>query len=184
MRARLALFATIALMAACASRPAVPRITRRAWTNAAARAEELAAAQQFTQADSVLQAFAVEHPRSADTLGALFLRALYQADPANPTADGVTQALALLDRYLAAAPPQPQRYEAQAVRRLAELRAAPPVVRVDTVRVVDSAAVRTAVARDGEARERLHADEQALLRDSLTRATAELERIRRRLARP
>ena len=184
MRARLALFATLMVAAACASRPSVPGITRRAWTTAAAQAEELAAAQQFTQADSVLQAFAAEHPRSADTLSALYLRALYQADPANPATDGVTQALALLDRYLAAGPPQPQRYEAQAVRRLAELRTVPPVVQVDTVRVVDSTAVRTAVARESETLARLHADELTLLRDSLTRATAELERIRRRLARP
>lgn len=183
MRGRLALLAASLVAAACASRPHVP-LTRRAWPTALARAEAFAAAQQFPQADSVLQAFAAEHPRSADTLTALFFRALYHADPANPAEGGVAESLALIDRYLAAATPQPHRYEAQAVRRLAELRSVPPVVRVDTVLVVDTAAVRAAVARDAEARERLHAEQTQLLRDSLTRATAELERIRRRLARP
>ena len=184
MRGRLALLAAVVLAAACASRPVVPGTTRRAWNSALAVADQYAAAGQFIAADSVLQTFTIEHPRSADTLSALFFRALYQADPANPAPDGVTEAVTLLDRYLAAAASHPYRYEAQEVRRLAELRARPPIVRVDTVLVVDSSAVRTAVARDAEARERTHGEQVQLLRDSLTRATAELERIRRRLARP
>lgn len=184
MRAGLLAIAGVALAAACASRPIVPGTTRRAWNNALARSEQYAAAGQFIAADSVLQTFAIEHPRSPDTLSVLYFRALYQADPANPVPDGVAEAMTLLDRYLAGAPPQPLRYEAQAVRRLAELRQRPPIVRVDTVVVVDSNAVRTAVARDAEARDRAHGEQAQLLRDSLTRATAELERIRRRLARP
>lgn len=184
MRPRLTLLAAVLLAAACASRPIVPGSTRRAWNNALAQAEQYAAAGRFIAADSVLQRFTTEHPRSADTLSALYFRGLYHADPLNPVPDGVAEAVLLFDRYLAGVPPQPLRYEAQAVRRLAELRAQPPVVRVDTVLVVDSGAVRAAVAREAEARERVHAEQTQLLRDSLTRATAELERIRRRLARP
>ena len=183
MRAGLALLASVVLAAGCASRPLVSG-SRRAWSSALTQAEQLAAANQFAQADSVLQAFAAAHPNSADTITVLFYRALYNADPANPAADGVAQAAALIERYLSANAPHPHHYEALALRRFAELRSRPPIVRVDPVRTVDTAAVRNAVAREVEARERTRDEETQRLRDSLTRATAELDRIRRRLARP
>ena len=65
---------------------------------------------------------------------------------------------------------------------MAVYRAAPPVVRRDTVLALDSAALRAAVAREVEARDRVRDAEAQTLRDSLARTTAELERIRRRLA--
>jgi hypothetical protein len=183
MRAALALLASVVLAAGCASRPHIPG-ARRAWSNALTEAGQYAAANEFARADSVLQAFAAAHPTSADTVTVLFYRALYSVDPANPAEDGVATATALIDRYLAANTAHPHRYEALALRRFAELRSRPPVVRVDTVRTIDTAAVRSAVAREVEARDRTRDEEAQRLRDSLTRATAELDRIRRRLARP
>ena len=160
-------------------RPALPW---RAWPAAQAAAAEEATAGRYDSADSVLLAFVERHPNSPDTLDALFWRAAYLADPANSAPAAATTALELLDRYLAAQVPQPRRYEAGLLRRLAELRAAPPPVPRDTVRAVDTVAVRAAVAREVELREKLHAEEMSRLRDSLARTTAELERIRRRLA--
>lgn len=183
MRRRLSLVALVVLVAACASRPLAPR-SRRAWAAALASAEGYAAENQFAQADSVLRSFVYLHPTAPDTLDALFWRALYAADPANADSAGLDTAFALVDRYLAATGPQLRRYEAQLARRFAELRRRPPEVRVDTVRVVDTAAVRAGIAREVAARDRLREEDAQKLRDSLNRVTAELERIRRRLARP
>ena len=183
MRSRLLVVALAALAAGCASRPRTPG-PRRAWTAALAAASTYAAENQFDAADSVLRGFVDAHPASPDTLDALFWRALYRADPANPADSSATDAQALVDRYLAAGGPQRMRYEALALRRFTELRLRPVEVRVDTVRVVDTAAVRAAVVREVTARDRVHDEEMQILRDSLARATGELERIRRRLARP
>lgn len=183
MRFWVALLAAVVFASGCGPRRIVPT-PRRGWLNALDVAQEYAAAGQFAAADSVLQTFTLEHPRSADTLSVLFYRALYQADPANSTEGGPAEAVALLDRYLAATAEQPQRYDALALRRFAELRAQPPVVRVDTVRTIDSTAIRAAVAREVDAHIRARDEETLRLRDSLARATAELDRIRRRLARP
>ncbi len=183
MRGRLHVLAVVAFAAGCASRPLAP-MAGRAWTATLTEAEQYALAGEFTRADSVLGAYAVEHPRSPDTLSVLFWRALYRADPANPDEAGAAVASALLDRYLSAEATQPHRYEAQALRRLIAIGRRAPVVRVDTLRTVDTAAVRAAVAREVEARNRTRELEIQPLRDSLARTTAELERIRRRLAEP
>lgn len=183
MRAPFVVLGAIALAGGCASRPLAPTALRP-WTSALVAAQEYAGMSRFEEADSVLQAFAATYPTSADTLDVLFWRAFYRADPANPADGALAEATALLERYLNAQAPQPYRYEAQALQRFAAIRALPPEVRVDTVVTIDTLAVREAVTREVEARDRLHEEEAQVLRDSLTRATAELERIRRRLSPP
>ena len=183
MAARLLLVVLVAVAAGCASRT-ISTAPRRAWAAALAEAAGYAAENQFEPADSVLRAFVTAHPESPDTLDALFWRAVYRADPANPGDSGAIQAQQLLDQYLASTAPQHLRYQAQALRRLTEVRLRPPIVQVDTLREVDTVGVRTAVAREVAARDRVRDEETQVLRDSLTRVTAELERIRRRLARP
>jgi lipoprotein-anchoring transpeptidase ErfK/SrfK len=178
------LAALAAFTSACAAARPLAKRPPRAWAVALAEADSYAAAEQFARADSVLASYAAAHPTSPDTLDVLFWRALYHADPANPEEGALSEALDLIDRYLRARAPQPHLYEATALRRFAQIRDRAPIVRVDTVRAIDSAAIRVAVAREVEARQRVHDEDAQRLRDSLARTTAELERIRRRLAPP
>lgn len=172
----------VVLLAACASRPVKPE-PQRAWTAALAAADAEAGAGRYATADSMLERFAVDNPTSPDTLEALFWRALYLVDPANPSPAGSAAATPMIDRYFAAATPADQYWrQAEVIRRFAAIQAAPPVIQVDTVRIVDSVAVRRIVAREVEARGRALEGDLQQLRDSLTRTAAELDRIRRRLA--
>jgi hypothetical protein len=177
-----ALAVVVSIGAACTPRAPLPRLPRRALAGALAAAELEVSAGRYVAADSILADFAATHATSGDTLNVLFWRALYLLDPANPTPGAPASALTLIDRYLAADATQDQRTEAQVLRRVAAFRVAPPPVRRDTVLALDTAALRAAVARETEARDRARDDESRALRDSLARTTAELERIRRRLA--
>jgi hypothetical protein len=122
-------------------------------------------------ADRALTAFAQRYPGSPEAAEVTYWRALLKLDPANAAA--VRESITMLESYLAAAPAGAHRTEAGALRRLglaleqrnAALAAIPPA---PTARPEDK-------ARD---------DEIARLRDELSKANAELERIRRRLARP
>jgi hypothetical protein len=183
MPRRAVLLGAIALGAACASRPvSTPEPEVTAWAAALATADREAALGRYAAADSVLESFHAAHPSSPDTLELLLRRALYLIDPGNPDERSAARALPLLDRYLGAEIPEHRRAEIDVVRRLAAVRTAPVQVRVDTVALVDTVAARAAVSREIETRERLRDEELLRLRDSLTRTTAELERIRRRLA--
>ena len=184
MRERVVVFACIGIAAACASRPRRAAESEEPWPIARAAAATEAAAGRFAAADSVLTAFGTAFPASADTVEALFWRAVYIVDPANESAAGPNAALPLLDRYLSGPVAPDRRYEAELLRRIAILRATPPEVRVDTVVKVDTSAARAAVTREFEARDRVREEELVGLRDSLARTVAELERIRRRVAPP
>lgn len=176
-------WAAAALAAGCAARPKPRTGPSPEWIAALSAAELEATAGRFGAADSVLASFAAAHSASPDTLDALFWRAMYLADPANRADSAATAAISFVERYLNAQAPQPRRYEAEVIRRVVALRNAPPRVRVDTVTVVDSSAARAAAAaRELEARDKLREEELQRLRDSLARTTAELDRIRRRLA--
>jgi hypothetical protein len=170
-----------AALAACAAR-APRRPTTSPWSEALATAQLEVAAGRFGAADSVLASFAANNPASADTAEALFWRALFLADPTNPADSTSTAVVAFIDRFLAAQPAPPRRYEAELIRRYALIRATPPEVRVDTVATLDTATLRATVAREVGARDRVRDEEAQRLRDSLDRTTAELDRIRRRLS--
>jgi hypothetical protein len=126
---------------------------------------------RLAAAEKALTDFAQRFPGSPEAAEVPYWRAVLTLDPANATS--MRQSMAMLDTYLASAPSGMHRLEAATMRRLglaleqrnAALAAIPPAV----------------VPRpDDKARE----EEVQKLRDELAAANAELDRIRRRLARP
>jgi hypothetical protein len=123
------------------------------------------------EADRALLAFAQRFPGSPEAAEVTYWRALLKLDPNSPAA--VRESITMLESYLATAPAGTHRTEAAVLRRLAlaleqrntALAAVPPVA---------------AARPDDKARD----EEINRLRDELSKANAELDRIRRRLARP
>jgi len=141
------------------------------WPAVYARAMADANESRTTEADRALSAFAQRYPSSPEASEVMYWRALLKLDPANSTA--VRESITMLESYLATAPAGTHRTEAGVLRRLAlalEQRNA-------TIAAIPPA---TAVRPEDKARD----DEIARLRDELSKANAELDRIRRRLARP
>jgi hypothetical protein len=121
-------------------------------------------------AESALVDFARRFPGSPEAMEVPYWRAVIELDPAN--AEASHEALALLQRYLAEAPSGLHRAEAATLVRLQQALDARAAVAAQT----PSAAVRPD--------DRAHDEELQRLRDELARANAELDRIKRRLARP
>jgi hypothetical protein len=123
------------------------------------------------EADRALSAFERRYPGSPEAAEVAYWRALLKLDPNNAAA--VRESVTMLESYLATAPSGTHRTEAAVLRRLglaleqrnAALAAVPPVA---------------AVRPEDKARD----EEITRLRDELSKANAELARIRRRLARP
>ncbi|MBC7674323.1 MAG: hypothetical protein H7247_18035 [Polaromonas sp.] len=143
---------------------------RTEWTPVLLQAAQEAGAGRYGVADKILADFAVRYPASAEATEAMYWRALYKIDPSNQTG-GPKDAGALLDGYLASSATM-HRTEVQTLRRLASA--------LD-VRAAAAAPVKVDVAKpDDKAR-----DEEILrLKDELSKATSELDRIKRRLALP
>jgi len=126
---------------------------------------------RLAAADRALTEFAQRFPAAPEAAEVPYWRALLKLDPSNPTL--MRESLAMLEAYLANTPSGVHRLEAATIRRLgvtlegrnAALAAIPPVP-----------ADRPEDKAQGE--------EVLRLRDELTKANAELARIRRRLARP
>jgi hypothetical protein len=141
------------------------------WPVVYARVIADASESRTVEADRELAAFAQRFPGSPEASEVTYWRALLKLDPNN--APAIREAIVMLEAYLASAPAGAHRTEAEVLRRLglaleqrnAALAAIPPV---------------PAVRPEDKAR-----DEEILrLRDELSKANAELARIRRRLARP
>ena len=143
---------------------------RTEWTPLLLQAAQEAGAGRYGGADKILADFAVRYPASAEATEAMYWRALYKIDPSNP-AGGPKDAGVLLDGYLASGATM-HRTEVQTLRRLANT--------LET-RVAAAAPAKGEVVKiDDKAR-----DEEILrLKDELTKATSELDRIKRRLALP
>ena len=143
---------------------------RTEWAPVVVQAAQEAGAGRYAGADRLLTDFAVRYPASAEATEAMYWRAIYKLDPGNASG-GPKEAGALLDGYIASGATV-HRTEVQALRRVAtalEARAAAPApVKVEVVKPDDK-------ARD---------DEIARLKDELSKATTELDRIKRRLAQP
>ena len=141
------------------------------WPTVYARAMTAAGEARQPDAERSLTEFANRFPGSPEAAEVPYWRALLKLDPGNPAA--LRESMTLLDAYLANAPAGTHRAEAAALRRLglaleqrnAALAAMPPA---GTPRPEDK-------ARD---------DEIQKLRDELSKANAELDRIRRRVSRP
>lgn len=182
---RAAVAMAAAILAACSlgRTPPPPRpltaaeAARAEWPRELALVQAAAMRNDHPLADSVLRGFSARYPGTEEAADALFWRALLRLDPAaarDAAHDPVREAATILDAYLAGGVAQPRYVEAATLRRLASL--------LDSLRVAaggqrgmpSAAALRDTVkARD---------DELAKLRQELQQTTAELERIRRRLA--
>jgi hypothetical protein len=167
----------------------------RAWPGVLSRAQHSAARGEFDAADSALTDFATRYPTSDEALETSYWRALFELDPSN-RAESVSDAISLLDAYLAATRPREHVVEANTMRRVAgqldalnrlaasaiaqakDANAAAAIARalsdarIETPR---AAAESTSTSADAEIKR---------LKDELAKANAELERIRRRLAQP
>jgi outer membrane protein assembly factor BamD (BamD/ComL family) len=144
---------------------------RTEWPTVYARVIADSSQSRTGEADRELSAFERRYPGSPEAAEVAYWRALLKLDPNNAAA--VRESITMLESYLATAPAGTHRTEAAVLRRLglaleqrnAALAAVPPVA---------------AVRPEDKARD----EEITRLRDELSKANAELARIRRRLARP
>lgn len=144
------------------------------WPTVSAQATQEAQAGRYGVADRLLADFASRYAGTEPAAEAQFWRALYRLDPANQSANP-KEAAAMFDGYLASPVAGSRRSEALVLRRVAAaLDARPAVVTVTTP------APAAAAKPDNSAKD----DEIARLKDDLSKANAELERIKRRLAAP
>lgn len=168
--------AALTAIAACVTprhspEPPPPPTAASEWPSTYVAAMGAARAGRLDSADHALTTFAQRYPGSAEAREVPYWRALLKLDSTRVA--GNREAVALLEGYLSDTASALHRTEAATLLRLqhaldaraAALAAQPP-----------AAVVRA----DDKARD----EEMQRLRDDLTRANAELERIKRRLARP
>lgn len=142
------------------------------WQATMAQSSQDASAGRYQAAERVLADFAARYPASNEATESMFWRALYKLDPGN-TAAAPRDAMVLLDGY-AQAPQAHHRGEGVVLRRVAATLDARVVAAVTAPPVA-------ALARPEDKAK----DEELLrLKDELAKTTAELERIKRRLASP
>jgi Sec-independent protein translocase protein TatA len=171
-----------------------------AWSRALATAESDANVSEFAAADSVLAAFAVDHPGTPEALETAYWRAIFKMDPTNPDLSLPT-AMASLDGYLSDPRAQQHVVEAKSLRRMAGQLAGLTRVAVgaiaeakDATATASSAKAEASNAKSEAANARAEAAKAApdtdsdaeikRLKSELAKANAELDRIRRRLAQP
>lgn len=147
-------------------------------------AEAEVAAGRFGVADRMLADFAERRANTPEAAETALWRALFRLDPANLTA-GPQDALVLLDGYLNGPVSVAHPSAATALRRVAVQLDRPVVT---SASVSENAAGVSAVRADGKpeskADEKARDEEIRRLKEELSKANAELERIKRRLAPP
>jgi hypothetical protein len=168
--------AGLAVLAACTPprhvpEPPPPPTAASEWPATYVATMAAARAGHRDSADHALTTFAHRFPGSAEAREVPYWRALLKLDSAS--VGGNREAVALLQGYLADSAAVLHRIEAATLLRLQQA--------LDARAAAMAAQPPTAVARaDDRARE----EEMQRLREDLARANAELERIKRRLARP
>ncbi len=151
--------------------PVLPPVTAVSpWPGLLRQAQQAADAGDYATADRILAEYGVAHPKTPEGAEADFFRALFKADPPN-AASTIREQLGAFDAYLVGGSAQPHYTEAIVIRRLLESS--------DSLR-----ALVAAVRATQDARARVREDEIRRLTDVLEKTTAELERIKRRLAKP
>jgi hypothetical protein len=142
------------------------------------QAEREASALRFGMADRLLADFAETHANTPEAMETAYWRALFRLDPSNQTASP-RDAIALLDSYLGSSVAIAHPGSATALRRAAAALDRPAAVASGPV--TSGAAPSRAEARpDDKSRD----EEVQRLKDELAKATAELERIKKRLSQP
>lgn len=141
-----------------------------------AQASQDVLAGRYGVADRTLADFVQRYPESAEAADATLARALYKLDPANQSGTA-REAIALLEGYTTnPALDAPHRATAAALRRAAQALAERSTAAAPTV--------SPAAAPSSTAADKAKDEELARLKEELTKANAELERIKRRLATP
>jgi hypothetical protein len=133
---------------------------------------------RYGVADRLLAAFAETHANTPEAVETQYWRALFKLDPANQTATP-RDAIVLLDGYLGASVTIAHRGSASGLRR-----AAVALDRTQPVVAASPAPQATPAAGSAAPADKSRDEEVQRLRDELAKATAELERIRRRLSQP
>ena len=127
----------------------------------------------------MLADFAAQYPGTPQALAAIVRRALYKADPANPTATA-HDATVLLDSTLAMPLDSAGRADARALRRITMSLARAAALASSASESSTSSADSSARPDDAKS----SSDEVQRLRNELAKANAELERIKKRVAQP
>jgi TolA-binding protein len=165
----------------------------REWPATLELARNQALVGRFGAADTALADFASRYPGSAETLETAYWRALFAMDPTN-THCSVPNAMALLDAYLGDIRPRQHVAEATTIRRVAGqvdalsklaanamAQANAATATAATAKAQASDATARAEAAKGEVTSSQDAEIKRL-RDELTKANTELERIKKRLS--
>jgi hypothetical protein len=143
-------------------------------TTTIAQAATEASAGRYGVADKLLSDYSTRYPATAEAADATYWRALFKLDPANPNASP-RDAAQLLDTYIATNLGT-HKAEAQALRRVAGAIEARAIAATNSI---------TAPKMELPKPEDLAKDEELRrVKEELAKATAELERIKRRLAQP
>lgn len=169
---RRALIAIAFIAVACAKSPsAVAPPPAAEFANAIESARIKVDAGDYLAADRVLSDYALRHQGTSEAREISFWRAMYIVDPANHTAS-IAQGIRALDIYLATEGAIWYRPQAEVLRRTALV--------IQSVR--QAQAPKQVNGRDTVFISR--EEEIAALRDQLSKANAELDRIKKRLANP
>ena len=177
LRPRMARVVAVVTLAACSSSPqhlAETSPAQSEGTSTILQAAQEIGAGRYGVADRILFDYAARYPASPEGRDVMYWRALYKLDPANPNA-APREALDLLDSYVAA-PTGTHKVEAQTLRRLATTMEA----RATAASGMAGPPKTDAPKPEDKARD----EELQRVKDELAKANAELERIKRRLARP
>jgi hypothetical protein len=199
MRTALTLVLTVVATTGCAQRPLFmqPRPVRE-WPPTLQAVKEAARARRYADADSLLARFESRHAASYEGRQAAYWRALLLADPANPQASP-SDAVRAINRYFADGSTAETYDEANILRRIlqhvdslqSEIAQAQRVIAevqeaAAEARPAPAAPAPAAPAESREARptreNRNLVAEVRRLRDELSKANHELERVRRRLS--
>jgi hypothetical protein len=183
---RFVLAALMIVGTACASTTSVRRTmptSAREWLAALTSAKAAASAGRYDDADRALYDFAQLYAGAPEAREAAYWRALFKLDPANRSASP-RAAVEQLDVYLADSASALHVTEAFVLRRLAQSLDSLSQNRIVTTRQPATAELPADDAAAAQERQQVLQKEIQRLKDSLERSTAELERIKKRLAPP
>ena len=169
---RIVCVAIMIVVSACAKPPArASQPLAAEFAGAIETARQKVDAGDYPAADKILADYSLKHQGTPEAREISFWRAMYIVDPANRTAS-IAQGIRALDIYLATDGTIWYRPQAEVLRRTALV-----IQQVRQAQMPKQATGKDTVFISRE-------EEVAALRDQLAKATAELERIKKRLANP
>ncbi|MEO7038689.1 MAG: hypothetical protein ABI186_01510 [Candidatus Elarobacter sp.] len=178
--ARLLLVGSVVAFGCAHPHAAAPMPADTRWAETLDSAQGLAAEAQYASADSLLAAFARNEPGSLGAHEAIFWHGVFLLDPANRSGSR-HEASSAFEGYLTSTDPLPHRTEAMVLRHTARL-----LDSLSQSRSMDSVPAMHLVVSDDStkstARDQELSNMVKALQDSLNNATAELERIKKRLS--